>query len=120
MKNLTLINATFVNNSKPMMVAWSTYETAHIVGIEMVRSKRGIVYPAFIVERFGYLEAIHMFDTLRSSCRDGLIAAYNSCNGSLEEFYQLLKNEGLIKIQCIGMKMNEHMGAEFPEFVLTK
>jgi hypothetical protein len=120
MENLTLINGTFVNNSKPMMIAWSTHETANIVGIEMIRSKRGIIYPAFIVKRFGYLEAIHLFDTLKSSARDELIPAYNSCNGNLEEFYQFLKNKGYKYIECIGLKMNEHVGIEFPEFVLAK
>lgn len=120
MRNLTLINGTFINNSKPMTIAWNTFEKAPIVGIEMIRSKRGIIYPAFIVERFGYLEAIHLFDTLKSSVNNELISIYNFCNGDLKEFYRFFKVKGYQYIECTGMKMNEHIGTEFPEFVLSK
>lgn len=120
MKNLTLINGTFVNNSKPIYIPWAIYENKPIIGIEMVRSKRGIIYPAFIIERYGYFEAIHLFDTLKSSKKTQLISAYNSYNGNLEEFYQFLKNERYTYIKCIGSKTNEQLKADFPEFTLCK
>ena len=120
MKNLNLINGTFVNNSKPVYMAWKIYENTPIVGIEMIRSKRGIIYPAFIVERYGYLEAIHLLDTLKSTNKSQLISAYNSCNGNLKEFYQFLKNERYTYIKCIGSKMNERLKTDFPEFTLCK